>query len=332
MSRVAVIGAGVAGLAAGHELAKAGWGVDVYERWPGLGGQAATLDVGDGVLLERYYHHLFTSDEHIAELCRELGLEIDFCPRSSVSSPRAPTIRSPPRGSAAIQAPHACPSRMRMGLAVVMLQRRYREVGPLEGMTAHEWVVRRWAGRRGTGSGARCMRGKFSDRAEDISMAWLWARLKRAAPDQGLGDQGRGARLSARAPSSRCFAGSREEIEAHGGRVLIDRPAAKARREDGAVHGDRREATTPSAPATTRGSSRRPGREHYDAVIATVANPIFERLLDDELKGGLSRRVPRSASLGGLPRRALPGARAGPALLALLLDEHRRPGRAFPRD
>jgi hypothetical protein len=29
---------------------------------PGLGGQAATLDDGGGHLLERYYHHLFTSD------------------------------------------------------------------------------------------------------------------------------------------------------------------------------------------------------------------------------------------------------------------------------
>ena len=48
--------------------------MDVYERWPGLGGQAATLDVGDGVLLERYYHHLFTSDRDIAELAGSSGL------------------------------------------------------------------------------------------------------------------------------------------------------------------------------------------------------------------------------------------------------------------
>jgi len=71
---VAVIGAGVAGLVAAHELAKDGAEVHVYERWPGLGGQAATLDVGGGVLLERYYHHLFTSDHHIAGLYRELGM------------------------------------------------------------------------------------------------------------------------------------------------------------------------------------------------------------------------------------------------------------------
>ena len=68
--RIAVLGAGVCGLVAAHRLARAGHAVDVYERWPGLGGQAATLDVGDGHRLERYYHHLFTSDRHIADAVR----------------------------------------------------------------------------------------------------------------------------------------------------------------------------------------------------------------------------------------------------------------------
>ena len=52
--RVAVLGAGVAGLVAGYRLTQRGHVVDVYERWPGLGGQAATLDVGDGHRIERY--------------------------------------------------------------------------------------------------------------------------------------------------------------------------------------------------------------------------------------------------------------------------------------
>ena len=68
--RIAVLGAGVAGLVAALRLTQAGHAVDVYERWPGLGGQAATLDVGRGHLLERYYHHLFSTDRHIAEVDR----------------------------------------------------------------------------------------------------------------------------------------------------------------------------------------------------------------------------------------------------------------------
>ena len=49
--RVAVIGAGVAGLVCAYRLGQEGHTVDVYERWPGLGGQAATIDVGGGQLL-----------------------------------------------------------------------------------------------------------------------------------------------------------------------------------------------------------------------------------------------------------------------------------------
>src|SRR5262249_56191027 len=72
--RAGVLGAGGAGLVAAYRLTQAGHQVEVYERWPGLGGQAATLDVGEGHLLERYYHHLFPTDRHIAALYDELGM------------------------------------------------------------------------------------------------------------------------------------------------------------------------------------------------------------------------------------------------------------------
>ena len=80
MTSIAVLGAGVAGLTAGLRLTEAGHTVDVYERWPGLGGQAATIDIGGGHLLERYYHHLFTSDRHIAGLYDELGMRDEILP------------------------------------------------------------------------------------------------------------------------------------------------------------------------------------------------------------------------------------------------------------
>jgi protoporphyrinogen oxidase len=83
--RIAVLGAGVAGLTAALRLGQAGHGVDVYERWPGLGGQAATVDVGSGHLLERYYHHWFTSDRHTrcawaSRRRRPWGGESGLCP------------------------------------------------------------------------------------------------------------------------------------------------------------------------------------------------------------------------------------------------------------
>ena len=71
--KVGIIGAGAAGLAAAHNLVKAGHTAVVYEGAPFLGGQASTFDVGGG-RLERGYHHLFTSDTDIVDLIHELGL------------------------------------------------------------------------------------------------------------------------------------------------------------------------------------------------------------------------------------------------------------------
>src|SRR2546428_6783025 len=70
--RVAIVGAGVTGLVAGRELARRGHSIDLYERWPDVGGQASAFDLGNGVWIDRYYHHLFESDEEMTRLHEEL--------------------------------------------------------------------------------------------------------------------------------------------------------------------------------------------------------------------------------------------------------------------
>src|SRR5918999_6331349 len=141
--RVAVVGAGVTGLTAAYRLSIEGWRCDVYERWPGLGGQAATFDIGDGLLLERYYHHLFTSDRHIAALYRELGMPeaIEWRPSSVAFFARG---RSHPFTTPADLlrfTPMSPASRVRLGLSVLNLQLRHREVAPFERVTAKDWII-----------------------------------------------------------------------------------------------------------------------------------------------------------------------------------------------
>jgi protoporphyrinogen oxidase len=78
-------------------------------------------------------------------------------------------------------------------------------------------------------------------------------------------------------------------IERRGGRVLIDRPAAAIGRE-----ADGRLAVTPAAPNSfRRGHDPRTFEpageaEPYDAVIATVPNDVFDRLLEPELAESLA--------------------------------------------
>ena len=174
--KVAVIGAGVAGLVCAHRLSQAGHTCDIYERWPGLGGQAATIDIGGGHLLERYYHHLFTSDRYIAELYDELGMpdELEWRPSSMAffledrSWPFTTPLHLLRFG------PLSPFSRVRMGLAVLKLQKTAHDVAPFERMTAREWIRRSMGAQPYDKVWGPLLRGKFGDRADDISMAWLW--------------------------------------------------------------------------------------------------------------------------------------------------------------
>ena len=279
--RAAVIGAGVAGLTAAHELVKADWETHVYERWPGLGGQAATLDVGDGVLLERYYHHLFTSDRYIAGLYRELGMPegIEWRPSSVAffADGRSWAFTTPL--DLLRFSPLPLGTRVRLGLAVLMLQRRHTEVGPFESITAKEWIVSSMGAEAWERLWGPLLRGKFGGRADDISMAWLWSKL--TLRRQIKGQEARGEVLGyPRGGFEPLFAALALSIEEHGGAVTIDRPAAAIAAREGAFE------VTPGAPGSFRaGHDPRsfPAAgppERYDAVVATVPSDVFEQLLD----------------------------------------------------
>lgn len=71
--RVAVVGAGLAGLTAGLELAKRGWRVDIYERSRLLGGKATSFEV-DGHEVDCGQHVVLACCTATLDLVEELGL------------------------------------------------------------------------------------------------------------------------------------------------------------------------------------------------------------------------------------------------------------------
>jgi len=282
--RVCVVGAGVAGMVCALRLGEDGHQVDVYERWPGLGGQAATIDVGQDVLLERYYHHWFTSDRHIVALCEELGVAdpIEWHKSSMAFFVDGASRPFTTPLDLLRFTPLPLRDRIRMGLAVVKLQRANRPVCDYEGETAREWIVREMGERPYEKVWGPLLRGKFGSRADDISMAWMWGKLvtRRKLEGKEAREELLGYPSASFEPLFKALVA---KIESQGGRVLIDRPVVRI---EGTDPGFDIHAGAPDS--FRRGLDPRAfdvagDPEHYDTVVATVPNDVFLGIAGDLL-------------------------------------------------
>jgi len=180
--KIAVIGAGIGGMAAARDFLKAGHEVTILEAADFVGGLAAGFKEPNwNWSVERFYHHWFQSDAAMLGLMRELGWE------NRVIFPRPYTVmyhkgKFYPFDS--IPAALLYPglgwgiNKVRFGLVGLYL-RLTNDWKPLERFTVDEWM-RKWAGDKVYEEMWEPMLvGKFGERyAKEVNMAWLWARLK----------------------------------------------------------------------------------------------------------------------------------------------------------
>ncbi len=177
--RIAIIGAGMAGLSAAYDLSEVGHEVVIYEAAAQAGGVAGGFqDEKWDWSLEFFYHHLFQTDKSIIALVEELGI------RDKLFFPRPLTSmyyngRIIPFDS--IKAWFAYPpfnlfDVVRFG-AVSAFLRFTRFWRVLEKNTADKWM-RRWYGQKVYEATWRpALINKFGDYYDQVNMAWMWARL-----------------------------------------------------------------------------------------------------------------------------------------------------------
>ena len=259
--------------------------VDVYERWPGLGGQAATFDAGDGLRLERYYHYLYTSDRIMIDLFAELGLSEDLQAFRSSSAIATEGRIWPFNGVGDLLRFRPLPfrNRLRMGAALARMQLSRAGVEAYEHETARAWIEANMGRASWEQVWGPLMRGKFGARAGDISMAWIWDKAVRRRNIRD-GEARHEVFLYPRRSFQPLFDELVKSIESGGGRVFIDRPAASIER------GPRGFAVAPAGAGAFR-SGLDPGAfepdgepEVYDAVVACVPSEVFARLLGPGLR------------------------------------------------
>ena len=218
--------------------------------------------------------------------------------------------------------PLSPPARIRMGLAVLKLQKTAHEVGPFESITARDWIRRndgRAAVREDLGpAAARQVRGPRRRHLDGVAVG----QAHDAPQARGQG----GAPGAARLPGPQLGAAVPRAADADRGRrrARADRPARGADRPaPRRLRRHRRRARL--VPARPRPAGVR-ARRHRD--LRRGRRDRAERRLRAHARPAAARRLPRADAQHRVPHRALPPARARPAVQPVLLDQHRRPGAA----
>ena len=176
--KVAVIGAGFAGLAAAYELVRLGHSPVLIEAEGEVGGLAAGFQTGDA-RIERFYHHWYTSDRHVEDLAGELGLGDQILHSTTrMGMYFANRIYSLSRPLDLLRFTLLpLPDRLRLGW-LALHARRVADWRALDRESAADWL-RRIGGKRAFGIvWEPLLRGKFGRHAGDISAAWIWAKLR----------------------------------------------------------------------------------------------------------------------------------------------------------
>ena len=286
IARIGIIGGGYAGLTAAYELQKCGHQVTVLEKYGTWGGQAATLPLLD-TRIEYFYHHLFGSDTHVLGLMDELGISDQLRWIESkvgwFSDGRIYDLVSPL--DLIRFGPLSLFNRIKLGLMYLYLP-RVNDWQSLERITARDWILRYMGQEIYDQFWGPLLRGKFGDMADQVSMTWLWGKIK----VRGSSRQGASAKELLAYPD-----GSFEIIT----QALVDRlraNGAELRLNEQATG----LTTDPDNARKVTGVVTKKGTYPFDAVIATV--PGYT-LLDiappalDETYADLLRSVHYQAAL-----------------------------------
>lgn len=177
--RVAIIGAGFSGLAAGYYLAKKGASVAIYEAGDNPGGLAVGFENPKWEwTLEKHYHHWFTDDEAVLALAKEIGHKVITKRPKTSTFIDGEIYQLDSVLSLLLFNKLSFVDRIRTGLSLA-----YLKLTPswknLEKVTAQEFL-KKWNGNDVWELLWKPLfEKKFSKYANDVPASWFWARIKK---------------------------------------------------------------------------------------------------------------------------------------------------------
>jgi protoporphyrinogen oxidase len=176
--KILIVGGGYTGLTAAWRLsADKNFSITVVEAGTDLGGLAGGFQI-EGTSLEKTYHHLFLTDTAILDLVKELGLQdkLLWCD-SSVAIFRDGQIHPFKTPLDLLKfSPCGFSGRLRTGFAALFLKHQKKWRG-FASQTAHAWMARACGRSAMATIWTPLLKGKFNRHFDQVSMAWLWARI-----------------------------------------------------------------------------------------------------------------------------------------------------------
>lgn len=176
--RVAVIGGGLAGIAAATALAERGFEVALYERRRRLGGRASSFEnAATGELLDFCQHVSMGCCTNFADLCRRLGIEPRFRRLTELTFIGPDRRQYELRASRFLPAPlHLLPSLWR--LRYLSRRERRQTVWQL-------WRLARWGRKedRRTARGASDAKRTLPETSPDEETMGQWLQRRGASPN-----------------------------------------------------------------------------------------------------------------------------------------------------
>jgi protoporphyrinogen oxidase len=177
--KVAVIGAGFGGLAAGYRLAKNGASVSIFESEDRPGGLAVGFKEPKwNWTIEEHYHHWFTNDYSVLALCREIGQNVVTTrPRTSTFiDGKGYQLDSPL--SLLFFTKLKIIDRLRTGMIIAYLKLTSNWKS-LESVTSEEYIKKYMGESSWKVLWQPLFDKKFSNFASKIPASWFWARIKK---------------------------------------------------------------------------------------------------------------------------------------------------------
>lgn len=274
--RIGIIGCGITGLTAAHELLKKGYEVELFEEAGAVGGIAEAVQL-EGVHLEKYYHHFFKSDKHIIALLEELGIEKELQWLESrmgyFAGNKAYEFGTPQ--SLLKFKPLPVLDKFRFGMSVLRLM-SIKDWHPLEQVTAKEWLIRNAGEKVFDKVWKPLLVTKFGEQYDKISMSWMWGKIRLRGTSKESGKEVLGY---INGSCSLIFEKLTEKLESNGAKINLNcRVESIKKDKDGFV-------------LSRGGIPCPPSKEAFDRVIAAVPLPVFGKLAGSMLPEDYAEKI-----------------------------------------